>query len=163
DARNFTPGALGAPGPFSFDRVELAGSRAGAGVKTPPPPFLPGPLPAAPAATVALDDLVSFLEHPVKQFLRQRVGLPISDGDDDEELVAASARYREGEPGSRDVDVALPDGTRVVGTVSGIHGEVAVRVEFSKLGAKQRVRAWARLVALTAAQPDRRWRAVTVG
>jgi exodeoxyribonuclease V gamma subunit len=67
------------------------------------------------------------------------------------------------EPGSRDVDVALPDGTRVVGTVSGLYGDVAVRVEFSKLGAKQRVRAWARLLALSAAQPDRRWRAVTVG
>ncbi|MDT7578945.1 MAG: exodeoxyribonuclease gamma subunit, partial [Pseudonocardiales bacterium] len=67
------------------------------------------------------------------------------------------------EPASRDVDVVLPDGTRVVGTVSGLYGEVAVRVEFSKLGAKQRVRAWARLVALTAAQPDGRWRVVTVG
>ena len=224
DARNFTPGALGAPGPFSFDRVELAGSRAAASAKAPPAPFLPGPLPPQDSGTVALDDLVSFLEHPVKQFLRQRVGLPISDGDDEaadalpvaldalqrwavgdrllrdrlggidaercraaewrrgelppgalgnavlaellddvEELVAASARFRDGEPGSRDVDVALPDGTRIVGTVASLHGEVAVRVEFSKLGAKQRVRAWVRLVALTAAQPDRRWRAVTVG
>ena len=42
-------------------------------------------------------------------------------------------------------------------------GDVAVRVEFAKLAAKQRVRAWTRLVALTAAHPDRRWRAVTVG
>ena len=229
DARNFTAGALGTRGPFSFDRVELAGCRAGSGTKASPPPFLPGPLSAAPATTVALDDLVSFAEHPVKQFLRQRVGLPVSDFDDDpadalpvaldalqrwavgdrllrdrlagldvarcraaewrrgelppgelgtlvlaevlddvEELVAASARFLTGTPESRDVDVtlshpALPDGTRVVGTVGGVHGEVAVRVEFSKLAAKQRVRAWVRLVALTAAQPDRRWRAVTVG
>ncbi len=224
DARNFTPGALGAPGPFSFDRVELAGSRARTGAKTAPPPFLPAALPAPPAATLALDDLVAFLEHPVKQFLRQRVGLPIGEGDGDaadalpvaldalqrwavgdrllrdrlagtdrercraaewrrgelppgalghavlaqllddvEELVAASARFTVGEPGSRDVDVLLPDGTRVVGTVAGLHGDVLVRVEFAKLAAKQRVRAWARLVALTAAQPDRRWRAVTVG
>lgn len=229
DARNFTAGALGAPGPFSFDRVELAGCRAAAGAKAPPPPFLPGPLPAVPAATVALDDLVAFAEHPVKQFLRQRAGLPVGDLDDDpadalpvaldalqrwavgdrllrdrlagrdvarcraaewrrgelppgelgttvltevlddvEELVAASARYLTGEPVSRDVDVSLPDGTRVVGTVGGVHAcpdgsGAAVRVEFSKLAAKQRVRAWVRLVALTAAQPDRRWRAVTVG
>jgi exodeoxyribonuclease V gamma subunit len=232
DVRNFTAGALGVPGPFSFDRVELAGARAGAGAKVAPPTFLRDPLPALPAApggTVALDDLVTFLEHPVKQFLRQRVGLPISDGDDDagdalpvaldalqrwavgdrllrdrlagvdlercraaewrrgelppgalggallaevlddvEELVAASARFTAteptaGEPESRDVDVLLPDGTRVVGTVAGLNGEVAVRVEFAKLAAKQRVRAWARLVALTAAHPQRRWRAVTVG
>jgi exodeoxyribonuclease V gamma subunit len=224
DARNFTPAALGVRGPFSFDRVELAGAHAAVGGKAPAPPFLPGPLPPAAGATVALDDLVAFLEHPVKQFLRQRVGLPISDADDDaadalpvaldalqrwavgdrllrdrlagvdldrcraaewrrgelppgalghvvlaelladvEELVAASAAFRDGEPQSRDVDVLLPDGTRVVGTVAGLHGEVAVRVEFAKLAAKQRVRAWARLVALTAADPRRRWRAVTVG
>jgi exodeoxyribonuclease V gamma subunit len=226
DARNFAPGALGTPGPFSFDRVELAGARAALGDKAPPPPFLPGPLPPAETAgtTVALDDLVAFLEHPVKQFLRQRVGLPISDTDDDpadglpvaldalqrwavgdrllrdrlggvdlercraaewrrgdlppgalghavlaellddvEELVVASAQFRVGDPVSRDVDVLLPDGVRVVGTVAGLYGEVAVRVEFAKLAAKQRVRAWARLVALTAAHPGRRWRAVTVG
>ena len=224
DARNFTAHALGARGPFSFDRTELDGCLAAAGAKAPPPPFLPGPLPAAPTDTVALDDLVTFVEHPVKQFLRQRVGLPISDMDDDpadalpvaldalqrwavgdrllrdrlagldlahcraaewrrgelppgelgnavlaevlddvEELVAASARFVTGVPESRDVDVPLPDGTRVVGTVGGVQGDAAVRVEFSKLAAKQRVRAWVRLVALTAAQPDRRWRAVTVG
>ena len=83
DARNFTAAALGVPGPFSFDRVELDGCRAAAGGQAPPPPFLPGPLPAAPATTIALDDLVTFAEHPVKQFLRQRVGLPISEADDD--------------------------------------------------------------------------------
>lgn len=229
DARNFTVGALGTAGPFSFDRVELAGCRAVAGTKAPPPDFLAEPLPPVPATTVALDDLVAFAEHPVKQFLRQRAGLPVGDFDDDpadalpvaldalqrwavgdrllrdrlggldvdrcraaewrrgelppgelgvavltdvlddvEELVVASARYLTGEPGSRDVDVSLPDGTRVVGTVGGVHdcpdgSGAAVRVEFSKLAAKQRVRAWVRLVALTAAQPDRRWRAVTVG
>ena len=224
DARNFTAGALGKPGQFSFDRVELAGSRAAATAKASPAPFLPGRLPAPDERAVALDDLVTFLEHPVKQFLRQRVGLPISDADDDaadalpvaldalqrwavgdrllrdrlagldldrcraaewrrgalppgalghallaevlddvEELVAASARFVTGEPESRDVDVTLQDGTRVVGTVGGVHGDTIVRVEFSKLAAKQRVRAWVRLVALTAAHPHRRWRAVTVG
>jgi exodeoxyribonuclease V gamma subunit len=229
DARNFTAAALGVPGPFSFDRVELDGCRVAAGGQAPPPPFLPGPLPATPATTIALDDLVTFAEHPVKQFLRQRVGLPISEADDDpadalpvaldalqrwavgdrllrdrlagldlarcraaewrrgelppgelgnsllaevlddvEELVAASARFVAGVPTSQEVDVSvgspdLPDGARVVGTVSGVYGDTAVRVEFSKLAAKQRVRAWVRLVALTAALPDRRRRVVTVG
>ena len=50
DARNFTAGALGVAGPFSFDRVELDGCRAAAGAQAPPPPFLAGPLPAGPAA-----------------------------------------------------------------------------------------------------------------
>ena len=239
DARNFTDGALGAPGPFSFDRVELAGARAARGDTAPPAPFLPGPLPPPAPGTVALDDLVAFLEHPVKGFLKQRVGLPVTDADDEpadalpvdldalqswavgdrllrdrlagvdlercraaewrrgalppgalghallaallddvEELVAGSARFRTGEPTSGEVDVAVPDssgpdssgpdGSRVVGTVAGLHaspdgGGTLVRVEFAKLAGRQRVRSWVRLLALTAAHPDRRWRAVTVG
>jgi exodeoxyribonuclease V gamma subunit len=228
DARNFTDGALGGPGPFSFDRAELAGARAALADKVAPPGFLPGPLPELPPAVVALDDLVSFFEHPVKQFLRQRVGLPVSgddpaeaddDGDrlpvaldglqrwgvgdrllrdrlagldaercrqaewrrgelppgvlgnallgevlgDVEELVAASTPLLAGEPDARDVDLALADGSRVVGTLGGLHQGALVRVEYSKLAAKQRIRAWVRLVALAAAHPSTPWRAVTVG
>ena len=60
--------------------------------------------------------------------------------DDVEELVAASARFVAGVPTSQEVDVSvghpdLPDGARVVGTVSGVYGDTAVRVEFSKLAA----------------------------
>ena len=43
DARNFAAGELG-PGPFSFDRAELAGARAATGPKSPPGPFLAEPL-----------------------------------------------------------------------------------------------------------------------
>ena len=229
DARNFTAGALGVPGPFSFDRVELDGCRAAAGGQAPPPPFLPGPLPASPghddrtrrprdlrrapreavpapargapdqrggrrpadALPVALDALQRWAVGD--RLLRDRLaGLDLARCraaewrrgelppgelgnsllaevlDDVEELVAASARFVAGVPTSQEVDVSvgrpdLPDGARVVGTVSGVHGDTAVRVEFSKLAAKQRVRAWVRLVALTAALPDRRWRVVTVG
>ncbi len=58
----------------------------------------------------------------------------------------------------------LPDGTRVVGTVGGRarRHRRAGRV----LQARRRSSgcgAWVRLVALTVARPDRRWRAVTVG
>jgi exodeoxyribonuclease V gamma subunit len=166
---------------------------------------------------------VSFVEHPVKEFLRQRVGLslftaeeqdtdalPVDlDGlarwnigdrllrdrlagrpldrcrqaewrrgelppgalgeqvlfqvlDDVEPIVTAAQPYLTGEAGDRDVDVTLPDATRVVGTVGGLHGEVLLRVEFSRLAAKQRVRAWVRLLALTAATREP-WRAVTIG
>ena len=38
-----------------------------------------------------------------------------------------------------------------------------VRVEYSRLGAKHRVRAWAQLLALVAGRPGRDWRAATVG
>jgi exodeoxyribonuclease V gamma subunit len=222
DPRNFRPGELG-PGPFSFDRAELAGARAATGPKSPPAPFLAEPLAPANAGVVPLDDLVTFLEHPVKEFLRQRVGLSLFAGEDDpadalpldvrglaewsigdrmlrdrlagfpldrcrqaewrrgelppgalgdqvlarvlddvEPLVAAARPYRSGEADDRDVDVALPDGTRVVGTLGGLYGQVLLRVEFSRLAPKQRVRAWARLLALTAATGEP-WRAVTIG
>jgi exodeoxyribonuclease V gamma subunit len=222
DPRNFAAGEFAA-GPFSFDRAELAGARAATGPKSPPAPFLAGPLAPADARVVALDDLVTFLEHPVKEFLRQRVGLSLFAGEDDpadalpvdldglatwsigdrllrdrlaghpldrcrqaewrrgelppgalgdavlarvlddvEPLVAAAAPYRAGEAADRDIDIALPDGTRVVGTLGGLYGHVLLRVEFSRLAPKQRVRAWARLLALTAATGEP-WRAVTLG
>ncbi|WP_246632715.1 exodeoxyribonuclease V subunit gamma [Pseudonocardia nigra] len=224
DARNFAPAALGAPGPFSFDRTELAGARAATGPKVPPAPFLRGPLAdVADKDVVTLDDLVTFFEHPVKGFLRQRVGLSLFDGEDDpadalpvdldaldkwavgdrllrdrlagheldrcrqaewrrgqlppgalgdrvltdvlddvEPLVVAAAPYRVGEADDRDVDVTLPDGTRVVGTLGGLHGKALLRVEFSRLAAKHRVRAWVRLLALTATTGEP-WNAVTIG
>lgn len=218
DPRNFRAGA-----PFSFDRAELAGAVAGAGAKTPPATFLPGPLPPSPAPVVELDDLVAFCEAPVKAFLKQRVGLSLFERDDDpsdalpidldplaqykigerllrdrlaghdlgrcvaaewrrgelppgplgetllatvvdgvEPLVAAAQRWRAGERTARDVDVELPDGTRVVGTLGGLHGSTLLRVEYSRLKPKQRVRAWVRLLALAAGTVES-WNAVSLG
>jgi exodeoxyribonuclease V gamma subunit len=220
----FDPRNFAGPRPFSFDRAELAGAVAAGGTKAPPAPFLADPLPPPDADDViGLDELVSFVEHPVKEFLRQRVGLslftaeeqdtdslPVDlDGlalwsigdrmlrdrlagrpldrcrqaewrrgelppgvlgeqvllrvlDDVEPIVSAAQPHLVGEAGDRDVDVTLPDGGRVVGTVGGLHGTVLLRVEFSRLAAKQRVRAWVRLLALTAATREP-WRAVTIG
>jgi len=53
----------------------LEGARAVCGPRHPPPPFLQAPLPSLEAATVPLSSLVRFLEHPVRAFLRDRVGL----------------------------------------------------------------------------------------
>ncbi|WP_433274348.1 exodeoxyribonuclease V subunit gamma [Pseudonocardia xinjiangensis] len=223
DARNFTAAALAAPGPFSFDRAELAGARSAAGPKSSARPFVTGPLPPVERPVVTLDELVTFLEHPVKEFLRQRVGLSLFAGEDDpsdalpvdldglatwaignrllhdrlaghdldhcrqaewrrgelppgalgdavltrvlddvEPLVAAAAPLRVGEAQDRDVDVSLPGGIRVVGTLGGLHGTVLLRVEFSRLAPKQRIRAWVRLLALTASTAEP-WTAVTIG
>ncbi|MDN5751369.1 MAG: exodeoxyribonuclease V subunit gamma, partial [Pseudonocardia sp.] len=227
DARNFTAGVL-VPGPFSFDRAELAGAQAAAGEKSPPAVFLAAPLPPVTAEVVRLDELVTFCEHPVKAFLTQRVGLSMFERDDDpadalpieldglaqwaigerllrdrlaghelarcveaewrrgelppgalgaallttvvdgvEPLVAASARLCTGEAVSVDVDAPLEDGTRVVGTLDGCHpgpGGVGtlLRVEYSRLKPKQRVRAWVRLLALSAGAGGS-WRAVSIG
>lgn len=92
--------------------------------------------------------------------LGERVLLRVLD--DVEPIVAAARPYLVGEADDRDVDVTLPDGTRVVGTVGGLHGRVLLCVGFSRLAAKQRVEAWVRLLALTAATREQ-WRAVTIG
>ncbi len=82
-ARNFSTRA---GRPFSFDATQLAGARALVSGRATPPRFLDGPLPAragAGPADVDLTDLVRFVEHPVKAFLRQRLSL-IPRGEEDE-------------------------------------------------------------------------------
>ncbi|MET3805911.1 exodeoxyribonuclease V gamma subunit [Nakamurella sp. UYEF19] len=73
DPVNVTPGALGAPGPFSYDLVALQGALSAAGPRREPPPFLTGPLPALPLEDVDLIDLTALLVHPARGFLRQRL------------------------------------------------------------------------------------------
>ncbi len=79
DVRNFAPSSAG---PRSFDRAALAGARATTQPRSPKPPLLPDPLPPAPPADdgsrdVALADLRSFLTHPVRGFLRQRLDVSV--------------------------------------------------------------------------------------
>lgn len=62
-----------------------------------------------------------------------------------------------------DVDVELPDGRRITGTVPGVHGDVLLRAVYSRLGPKHRLRAWVQLLALAAGDPAHGYRAVTVG
>jgi exodeoxyribonuclease V gamma subunit len=64
---------------------------------------------------------------------------------------------------SYDVSFELPSGGRVEGTVPRVHGHRVLRIEYSKLSAKHRIRAWAQLLALTVQYPERDWVAVTVG
>jgi exodeoxyribonuclease V gamma subunit len=224
DARNFEVGRLGAPGPFSFDRQALAGARRAAEPREETTRFLDLPLdPPDEPVDLALDDLVAFLEHPAKAFLRQRLGITLprdeEELDDDlaveltaldrwsvgdrllrarlagadlqtcrdaewrrqtlpprelgrrvvtevvgqvEPLVAAAAAVRTGAGGAVDV-TAQAGGRRVVGTVGVVHASTLVRVDFSRLAAKHRLRAWAQLLALTASSPETSWTAVTVG
>ena len=57
----------------------------------------------------------------------------------------------------------MPDDRFLRGTISGIACDVMSRVSFSRVRAGQRLGAWARLLALTAAFPERTFSAVTVG
>jgi exodeoxyribonuclease V gamma subunit len=90
DERNFTAGALGHPGPFSYDAVAHRAAVAGRGERASAGPFLPAPLAPDPQllGDVDLDDLVRDLEHPVRAFLRRRLGvsLPAEAEDVDDRL-----------------------------------------------------------------------------
>lgn len=224
DRRNAEPGALVGDRPFTFDATAVAGARAAAGPRTAPPAFLPGPLPPQPQPEVALDDLLRFFRHPVRDFLRTRLDVALTYEEDQpldglpveidqlaqwgvgERLVAdllagvppPTAREQEwrrgvlppGRLGWRslgeildravplaraaldrrtrpatavDVDVDLGGGRWLRGTVPEVYGDRLVPVSYSRLGAGHRLQSWLRLLALSAADPDRNWTAHTVG
>ena len=226
DPRNFTPGELGGDGPWSFNRVTLDGARAMEGERAEPLPFLAGPLAAVTGPVIEFEDLLGFVRHPVKAFLRQRLGFSLgmyADEVDDglpielnalenwqigqqmlearlagataaasvaaarargslppgklgepvlakllpvvEEIVGHTTALLPGvtEPGSVDVRVMLPDGRRLNGTVPDVCGDLLRSVSFSRVNARQRLVAWVRFLALTAAHPDRPFEAATVG
>jgi len=232
DARNFMAGRLTGVAPWSFDAVALAGARAAGGERAQPAPFLPRPLPPVRAEAVELENLVRFVQHPVKAFLRQRLGVSLSEdandasqalpveldaleqwgvgdrllsgrlagGDRDscvaaerargtlppgtlaepvlgqvipivESLVAEAAEIGgadDAEPRSLEVHVPLAGGRVLLGTVAGVidrgpAGLLLRSVSYSRLAPKQRLTAWVRFLALTAAHPDRPVEAATIG
>ncbi|MGI8428999.1 MAG: exodeoxyribonuclease V subunit gamma [Solirubrobacteraceae bacterium] len=79
DARNFARGALIRDRPWSFDRVMLGGARALGGPRAEPGPFLDRPLASVQASIVECEDLVRFAQHPVRAFLRRRLGIDVRD------------------------------------------------------------------------------------
>jgi exodeoxyribonuclease V gamma subunit len=83
DQRNFEPGALIPDRVWSFDRVTLRGARALTHERRSRAPFLPEPLPPLDGAVIELDDLVRFVERPVRAFLRRRLGITVADYSDE--------------------------------------------------------------------------------
>jgi exodeoxyribonuclease V gamma subunit len=226
DPKNFINGELVPERTWSFDSVTLNGARALAAERIEPAPFLAGPLPQVPAPIVEIEDLVRFAGHPVRAFLRQRLGISVGDYSDEvadalpveldalerwgvgqrlldgvlagapiEDCVAAeiargtlppgrlakpvidrvrpivediaaaaqSVLDTSAQPGSVDVKVTLSDGRTLSGTVPGVCGHVLRTVTFSRVNARHRLAAWVRLLALTAAYPEREFGATTVG
>jgi exodeoxyribonuclease V gamma subunit len=226
DPRNFTAGAVAGPQPWSFDATALAGARALSGPRLAPRPFLADPLPAGMGSVVELTDLVRFLEHPARAFLRQRLGVNLRSSQDEiddrlsveldglqrwgvgqrllesrlrnvDERTALLAEIHRGTlppgvlghpvvtdvnrivraiydeavhvapggVGADPVDVRVPlgDGRLLSGTVTGTSGDVLLATTFSRVSARHRLGAWARLLALTASWPERPFSAATVG
>jgi exodeoxyribonuclease V gamma subunit len=77
DPRNFERGALAGETAWGFDRVTLDGARALAAPRSARPPFLAEPLAPVSEAVIELEDLIRFVEHPVRAFLRQRLGISL--------------------------------------------------------------------------------------
>ena len=226
DERNFDAGQLAPVHPWSFDPVALDGARASIGPRLAAPPFLTGPLPPAPDDVIELDRLVQFVQHPVKAFLRQRLGLSLRGPDEDSpdsmpielndlekwgvgqrvldhrlagadaDACRAAERARGMLPpdtlGGRVIDAVmpkvdallqavndltppdavrrsvsvtepLPDGRLLVGTIPLVLDHQLRSVTYSSLAAKHRLAAWVRWLALTLAQPDESFDAVTIG
>jgi exodeoxyribonuclease V gamma subunit len=65
--------------------------------------------------------------------------------------------------GSIDVRVQLPDGRSLGGTVPGVSGDMLRTATYSRVAAKHRMTSWVRLLALTAAHPERPFSAATIG
>ncbi len=226
DPRNFVPGALARERAWSFDRVNLEGAEALVAQRAPRKPFLAGALPGQPSSVVEIEDLVRFVGHPVRAFLRRRLGVNVGEHSDEvqdalaveldalerwgvgqrllearlagadfdacltaelargtlppgelstpviarvrpvvEQIVARARALHPGiaATGSLDVKVDLPGGRRITGTVPGVCGEVLRTVTFSRVNARHRLAAWVRLLALSAAHPERPFEIATVG
>jgi len=224
DPRNFVAGALIPDESWSFDEVSLGGARALIGPRRHRPPFLTDPLPAPDRELIELQDLVRFVEHPTRAFIRSRLGISVRESLDEvhdalpveldglqqwgvgqrlldgllggaelEQCVQAelargslppamlalpvldgvkpivtqiateAARDGTGPSRSLDVNLRLPDGRTLAGTVTGVHGDTIRRVSYSRVRPKDRLAAWVRLLALTAARPEQAWESVVIG
>ena len=227
DPRNFVPGKLVPGRPWSFDRQALAGAKALRRPRNSDEPFLPAPLPRRDDGVIELDSLVRFVENPVKAFLRDRLGISVSEFFDEVEdelpveldglgkwgvgqrlldgvmagaeleackqaelargtlppghlalpvleevggivaQLAGEAKAIAGEDwersGSLDVNLALPDGRTLAGTVTGVCGDTIRAISYSRVRPRDRLRAWVRLLALSAARPERPFESLVIG
>src|ERR1700712_3456919 len=102
----------------------VGGPARAAGGRAEPAPFLSGPLPAAPTAVVEVDQLVRFVQHPARAFLRQRLRISLGDFSEDIEdaLPVELDKLEEWKIGQRLLDARL----------AGTDMDTAVRAEIAR-------------------------------
>ena len=66
-------------------------------------------------------------------------------------------------PGSLDVNLALPDGRTLAGTVTGVCGDTVRAISYSRVRPRDRLRAWVRLLALSAVRPEQPFDSLVIG
>jgi exodeoxyribonuclease V gamma subunit len=81
----------------------------------------------------------------------------------DQIAAAAKALGADREPGSLDLNLALPDGRTLAGTVTGLCGDAVRTISYSRVKPRERLRAWVKLLALSAARPERPFESVVIG
>jgi exodeoxyribonuclease V gamma subunit len=124
DPRNFEAQALMRGRTWSFDPVTLQGAQALIAPRATPRPFLRDPLPPRAGHVIELADLVRFVEHPVRAFLRQRLGISLRDGVDEIE---------DGLPVELDPLERWAVGQRLLEALrAGVDGNTAIRAEIAR-------------------------------
>ena len=78
-------------------------------------------------------------------------------------LAVAALTHRQVAPRALDVDIELPGGRRLTGTITPVYGDRLVAVGYSRLDGKHLLESWVRLLALAAGHPDHNWTALTIG
>ena len=79
------------------------------------------------------------------------------------QLAGEAKALGEDAPGSLDVHLELPDGRTLAGTVTGLCGDTVRAISYSRVRPRDRLRAWVRLLALSAARPERPFQTVVIG
>ncbi len=125
DPRNFDPGALAGAEPWSFDRGH-PGGRPRPGRPATPAAAVPGRAAGRRSATavIELEDLVRFVEHPVRAFLRQRLGISLGGGDEE---------IADGLPVELDGLERWGVGQRLLeARLAGVDGKTAIKAEIAR-------------------------------
>jgi exodeoxyribonuclease V gamma subunit len=80
-----------------------------------------------------------------------------------ERIAGAARTVSDAAATSFDVNLELPDGRTLAGTISGVCATTIRSVAYSRVKPRHRLAAWVKLLALSASRPDTAWEAAVIG